>query len=138
MLSKTKLLSYLLTSIWAYFGGFLLWGLLGETLLNDHLGSASGVMREMPDHFHLALGCVILAITFSIIYAKWAQGKHSVSQGLSFGILVGILTGLGSGMIDFSTSNLLTFSGFIINALIYIVYYVVMGILVGFIYSKSK
>lgn len=138
MLSKTNLLSYLLTSIWAYFGGFLLWGLLGETLLNNHLGSASGVMREMPDHFHLVLGCVILAVTFCIIYSKWAQGKHSATKGISFGILVGVLTGVGSGMIDFSTSNLLTFTGFIFNALIYMVYYIAMGFLAGLIYSKSK
>ncbi|MFC4723290.1 hypothetical protein ACFO5O_13220 [Geojedonia litorea] len=138
MLSKTKLLAYLLTSIWAYFGGFLLWGILGETLLNDHFGSASGVMRDMPDHFHLALGCIILAVTFTAIYSKWSQGKHSISNGASFGILIGILMGFGSGMIDFSTSNLLTFSGFIINALIYIVYYIIMGALAGMVYGKSK
>jgi len=136
MFSKTNLISYLVTSLWSYFGGFLLWGILGDPLLKNHLGTATGVMKDIPDHFHLALGCVILAIVFCIIYSKWARGHHSVSQGAQFGLLIGILTGFGSGMIDFSTSNMLEFSGFILNGILYVVYYIIMGIIASLIYKK--
>lgn len=136
MSSKTNLIAYLSAALWAYFGGFLLWGIIGDPLLIDHLGSATGVMKDMPDHTHLVLGCLILAIAFTIIYSKWARGHHSASEGAQFGLLMGILTGFGSGMIDFSTTNILAFSGFLINALIYIVYYVIMGVILSMVYKK--
>ena len=136
MFSKTNLIAYLSAALWAYFGGYLLWGILGDPLLKDHLGTATGVMKDMPDMFHLILGCVILAVCFTIIYSKWARGHHSVSEGMQFGFLMGVLAGFGSGLIDYSTSNIIAFSGYIINAFIYLVYYIVMGCIVSMIYKK--
>jgi hypothetical protein len=136
MFSKTNMISTLVAALWAYVGGYLLWGVLGDPLLADYLGSATGVMREMPDHMHLIIGCVIIALMFCTIYSKWARGHHSASQGVQLGLYMGILAGLGAGLIDFATSNMLTITGTFINALLYIVYYVIMGILVSLIYGK--
>jgi len=136
MFSKNNLIAFLITSLWSYFGGFLLWGILGDPLLKDHLGSATGLMKDPPDMILLMLGCVILAIIFCVIYSKWARGHHSVSQGAQFGLLLGILAGFGSGLIDHATSNMVTFSGFFINGLLYLVYYVIMGIIASLVYNK--
>ena len=93
-------------------------------------------MKEIPDHFHLVLGCIIVAVIFTIVYSKWARGHHSLSQGIQFGLLIGIFAGFGGGLIDFSTSNMLQFSGFLINATVFIVYYVVMGVLASLFMGK--
>ena len=136
MFSKTNLIAYLVTALWSYFGGFLLWGIIGDPLLKNHLGSATGLMKDIPDHLFLVLGCVILAIIFCIIYSKWARGHHSTSQGAQFGLLLGILAGFGSGMIDYSTSNMFVFTGFLLNAMLYIVYYIIMGVIASLIFKK--
>ena len=136
MFSKTNVIAYVLASLWTYLGGFLLWGIIGDPLLKDHLGSATGLMKEEPDHIFLLLGCVILAIISTLIYTKWARGHHSVSEGAQFGLLLGLLAGLGSGMIDYSTSNMLSLSGFFINGLIYVIYYVILGVILSMIFNK--
>ncbi len=138
MFSKTNIIATLVTGLWAFFGGYLLWGILGESLMMDHLGSASGVMKETPDFVHLTLGCLILAFIFCIIYSKWARGMHSASQGAQFGLWLGLLSGVGEGLIDFATANILTLTGTLLNAVIYIIYFLVMGILASMVYGKVK
>ena len=59
MFSKTNLIAYLVTALWSYFGGFLIWGIIGDPLLKNHLGSATGLMKDIPDHLHLVVGCII-------------------------------------------------------------------------------
>ena len=137
MFSKTNLISTLVTTIWGFFGGYLLWGLIGDPILKDHAVSA-GLMKDPPDFMHLIIGCLIVGFAFSTMYSKWARGTHNSSQGAQFGIWLGILIGLGSGLIDFSTANLLDLSGTFINAVIYIVHFAIMGVLASIVYSKIK
>lgn len=136
MFSKTNLISTLVTAIWAFAGGYLLWGIIGEPLLTDNM--MSGLMKEMPDFLHLALGCLIMAFAFSVIYSKWARDAHSISNGIQFGIWLGILKGLGSGLIDYATSNMADLTATLGNAIIYIVFFAIMGALASFVYSKVK
>ncbi|TGV04159.1 hypothetical protein [Flavivirga rizhaonensis] len=136
MFSKTNLISTIITTIWGFLGGWLLWGIIGDPMLADHTVS-SGLMKEVPDMALLTIGCLVVGFAFSTMYSKWARGSHGIFQGVQFGIWIGILIGLGSGLIDYSTSNLLDLSGTIINAAIYIVHYSIMGILASLIYGKS-
>ncbi|WP_142785138.1 hypothetical protein [Changchengzhania lutea] len=135
MFSKTNLIATLVTALWGFLGGWLLWGLIGEPMLEDHTLIA-GLMRDMPNMVILGIGCLIGGFAFSTIYSKWARGTHNVSHGAQFGIWLALLIGLGGGLIDHATSNLLDLSGTIINAIIYIVFYIIMGILASLVYSK--
>ena len=136
MFSKNNLISTVVTALWAFFGGYLLWGMLVDPFLQSHLGAGAGNMPETPDFIHLALGCLIMAWAFSAIYSKWARGAHSVSQGAEFGLMVGILIGFGSGLINYATSNLLDITGTLANGVTYIVFFVMMGILASMVYNK--
>ena len=82
MFSKSNVISTIVTGIWAFMGGYLLWGILCADLLNENLGSASGVGRETPDYVHLGIGCLILALVFSTIYKKWGAGDYGIGGGL--------------------------------------------------------
>jgi len=138
MFSKANIISTIVATIWGVGGGFLLWGLVGDPFMKDHLGSATGIMKETPDMFHLVLGCLIQGFAFSTIYGKWAGGTYTASNGLNFGLWVAVLIGLGGGVIDFATSNMLDITGTMANALIYLIFFLIMGVLSGFIYSKSS
>ncbi|AUP80184.1 hypothetical protein [Flavivirga eckloniae] len=135
MFSKTNLISTIITTLWGFLGGWLLWGVIGDPLLKNHV-ITNGLMKDMPNMAVLAIGCLVLGFAFSVLYSKWARGTHGVSHGAQFGIWVGILIGLGNGLIDQSTSNLLDLSGTIINAIIYIVHFIIMGILASLTYRK--
>ncbi|QNJ97156.1 hypothetical protein [Constantimarinum furrinae] len=136
MFTKANIVSTLVTAVWGFGGGYLLWGILGDPLLSDHLGSATGVMREMPDMFHLVLGCIIQAFAFSTIYGRWANSEYGMGTGITFGFWVAILMGLGEGLIDYATSNIIDMSGTFINFGIYLVFFLVTGLLAGLVYKK--
>jgi hypothetical protein len=138
MFSKANIISTIVTTIWGFAGGYLLWGLVGDPYLQDHLGSATGVMKEMPDMLHLVLGTLIQGFAFSTIYSKWANGTFSASNGLNFGLWIAILIGIGGGLINFATSNMLDLTGTLANAVIYIIFFVVMGALAGLVYNKAS
>ncbi len=135
MLSKSNLISTLIATVWAFFGGYLLWDTIGGALLSEH-ETIPDLIKEEPDFLHLVLGCLITAFVFSTLYSKWARGHHSISEGTKFGLWMGILLGVGSGLINYATSNMMDFSGTMINAVLYIVYFIIMGVLVSIIYNK--
>ena len=136
MFSKANLTSTILTAIWGFFGGYLLWGYLSVDFFNDHMGSATGVMKEVPDMAYLILGCLIYGFAFSTIYGKCSNGKFSAVSGLSYGIWIAILMGFGEGLIDYATSHILDLTGMLSNALIWIVFLIVMGLIAGMTYNK--
>ncbi len=138
MFSKANLTSTILVALWAYFGGWLLWGILSVDFFNDHLGSATGVAKEIPDMTHLIIGCLIIAFAFSTIYGKWANGNFGAGNGIVLGVWIAILIGLGIGIVDFATSNILDLVGTLGSAAIYVVFIGVMGLIAGFIYKKMS
>lgn len=138
MFSKANLTSTIVTALWGFFGGYLLWGYLSVDFFNDHLGSATGVMKETPDMMYLVLGCLIHAFAFSSIYGKWANGNFGAGSGITFGVWAAVLMGLGEGLIDYSTGNVLDLTGTLGNMVIYLVFLAIMGVLAGVVYKKMS
>ena len=138
MFSKTNLISTLVTTIWGFMGGYLLWGILADSFLNNHLSTATGVGKEVPDWGFLALGCLIQAFTFSSVFKQWGAKHFNTICGLKYGILIGIFVGYGNELINYATTNVLDITGALVNGAIYIVFYAMMGFLTGYIYNKVK
>lgn len=135
MFSKTNLISTIVATLWAYFGGFLVWVIIATPLMEGREGTATGVWKEVPDHLHLVIGCLIFAFAFSTIYSKLAGG-FTISSGVQFGLWVGIMLGFGEGIINLGVANFSDLTGTIISGVLSIVFYVIMGALVGLIYNK--
>lgn len=138
MFTKTNLIATIVAAIWSMMGGFLLWGILAENFMADHMGTATGVMKDSPDFGILAVGCLIQGLAFATIFRQWGAEKYTTMDGLKYGFWIGILAGLGNNIIDYATSNMLDITGALINGLIYIIFFCVMGFLVGLIYNKIK
>ncbi|HEX9825698.1 MAG TPA: hypothetical protein VGA80_03795 [Flavobacteriaceae bacterium] len=131
MFSKTNLISTVVGAIWAYFGGYLLWEVIGSSLF-------SAPESPTPDQMHLIIACVISAFAFSVIYSKLAGGEHSLSHGATYGLWVGIFIGLGERWFDFAFDTTPVLQDAIINGVLNIVFFVVLGALVSAIYGKVK
>lgn len=134
MFSKANLISTIVATVWGMAGGFLLWGIIADPIMKDDM--MPGLMREMPDMFHLAIGTLIQAFGFSSIYRKFGEGNYGIKSGLSMGLLTAIMIGAGEKLVDFATSNMLNFHGTIINFFVYLVFFGIMGLLVGLIYQR--
>ncbi len=137
MFSKSNLISTLVTTLWGFFGGYLLWGLIGDPFLVQHYGVAGATMMEVPDFTHLIIGCLVAGFAFSTIYSMTA-GEHVISKGIQLGIWIGILLGFGNGIIDFSTMGVLDITGTLVNGLIYVVHFAIIGALASLVYSKTS
>ena len=138
MFSKVNLVSTCVTAIWCFFGGYLLWGIIADPILRDHIGTANATMKEMPDMMHLATGCALVGLFFSHIFSKWSRGAHSISQGAEFGIMIGLLLGFGNGIIDFSTMGILDLTGTLINGIVYVVHFAIMSVLASIVFNKMS
>jgi hypothetical protein len=138
MFAKNNLVATIVTAIWSFAGGFLLWGVLAAEFMDNHLGSATGLMKDPPDFVHLALGCLVQALAFCTIFRKWGASDYSAMEGMRFGLLVGLLVGFGDGLINYATSNMLDITGALVNGLLYVFLYAIMGLLAGLIYNKVK
>jgi len=138
MFSKSNIISTLVTAVWGYFGGWLIWGMLVDPILKEH--SVTDVMRSESDMLmlHLIIGCIIVAFVFSTIYSKWGSDNYSATSGITFGIWVGLLLGLGEGMINYAIMDVLDLTGLLISAGTYVVFYSIMGLLAGLVYNKTS
>ena len=135
MFSKANLVSTLVATIWGVGGGFLLWGIVGEPLMADHM-QMDGLLKETPDMAFLVIGCLIQAFAFCSIYGQWAKGSFGAGSGITFGAWLALLIGLGEKLIDYATANLMNLQGTIMNFVIYLVFFGVTGLLAGLIYNK--
>ena len=137
MFSKANLTSTIVNTVWGFGGGFLLWGILADPYLTDHVVT-SGLMKETPDMVYLVVGCLIQAFGFSTIYGKYGAGGYGVNSGISLGVITAIMIGLGEGLIDHSTANILNLHGTLVNFVVYLVFFGIMGLLAGIIYKKMS
>ena len=136
MFSKSNLLATLLGGIAMFVLGYVLWGMLGESINADNV--LSNVMKAEPDFIHLFLGCLISAFAMSTLYGKWVRGHHSAKAGAEFGIWIGIFVGLGIGLIYFATSTMMNLAGHLIDAVLNIIYYLLTGVIIALIYKVTS
>lgn len=60
----------------------------------------------------------------------------STKNGFEFGAWIGIFIGLGLGLLWFSTSELMDTTGTLVEAIIDIIFYGIIGGIIGLTYSK--
>ncbi|MCB0456259.1 MAG: hypothetical protein R2776_05590 [Flavobacteriaceae bacterium] len=139
MFSKSNLISTLATAVWAYLGGWVLWGMIGDKMLADHM-LVQNLMRpeDQIDMIHLIIGCIVVGFFFSAIYWKFGQANYGISSGIQYGVLLGLLFGIGEGLINFSVMAMTDITGVFINAFIYVLFYGIMGLLAGLVYQKTS
>ncbi len=135
MFTKANLASTIITAIWGLGGGFLLWAILADPYLTDHV-VVPAVMKAEPEFLYLALGCLIQAFGFSTIYGKYGVGNYGANSGISMGLTVAIMIGLGEKLIDYATANIVDLQGTMVNFLVYIVFFAITGLLAGIVYQK--
>lgn len=137
MFSKQNLLATLAGTLAMFILGYLIWGMATADFFEQH--SLVDVMKSDED---LNLGMIFLgnlfgAFAMSSLYGKWARGHHSAGQGFQFGTWVGLFVGVGMGLVWMGTSNMMDTTGHVVEAVIDIVYYGIIGLVIALVYKAT-
>lgn len=85
----------------------------------------------------IALGNLIAAFALSSLYGKWARGVHSAKEGFQFGVWIGIFVGLGMGLLQYGVMDMMDMTGYIVEAVIDILYYGIIGAIIALVYKAT-
>jgi uncharacterized membrane protein (DUF485 family) len=135
MFSKSNLLATLVAAIVMFFLGYLIWGIATVDFFTEH--TIVNAMKEVPDLGIIALANLIASFILSILYSKWARGHHSLGQGFEFGAWIGALIGLGMGLITYATVSWMDITAHLVEAIIDIIFYGIIGAIIALIYKKT-
>jgi choline-glycine betaine transporter len=135
MFSKSNLLATLVGFLAMFLVGYALWGVALTDFFAGH--STNDVMKDPPDLMFIALGNLISAFVISTLYGKWAGATYGAGSGFSFGVWIGIFTGLGIGLLMYGTSEIMDLSGYLVEAIVEILFYGLIGAIIGWIYKKT-
>ncbi|ETN93816.1 hypothetical protein SAMN04487906_0102 [Zhouia amylolytica] len=136
MFSKSNLLATIIATIVFFFLGYAVWGIALSSYFEAH--ATNNVMKAMPNMGTLVFSNLIMSFAMSTIYGKWATGKYSAASGFSFGAWIGIFVGFGLGFLWYSTSDLMDLTGTIVEAILDIFFYGIIGLVIGIVYQKTS
>ena len=135
MFSKSNLLATLVGAVVMFFLGYLIWGVATVDFFADH--TIVNTMKEVPNLGLIAVGNLVGAFVLSTLYSKWARGHHSMSEGFQFGAWIGVFVGIAMGLIWYATADWMDMTGHIAEAVIDIIYYGIIGAVIGLVYQKT-
>ena len=122
----------------AYFlVGFVLYGLVMADFFAANAGTASGVTKEPPALWALAIGNLLHGALLTYIFGKWA-GIRTFSGGLMGGAIVGLLMGGGMDFVMYGTSNLMNMTGLITDIVVFGLMSALAGGVVGWILGRGE
>lgn len=136
MFSKSNLLATIVATVTMFVLGYLLWGMIAESIMGDHV--VTNVMKDPPDFVFIFLGNLISAFALCTLYSKWARGHHSAKEGAEFGAWIGVFMGLGAGLIMFATANLMTLTGHLMDFILNLVFFTVTGVVIALVYNATS
>lgn len=116
--------------------GFVIFNVLLESFYAANPGTATGVQREAPLQWSLAVGC--LGYAALICYAMGARAASGLGGGAKVGAIVGFLLWFTADFIIYATSNTSTLTITIVDPLVEIVHGGIGGAVIGLVVSKMK
>ncbi len=136
MFSKSNVLATLAGAVTLFLLGFLIWGVAMDDLFEQYVIGDS--VKEHPDFIFILLGNLFSAFAMCTLYGKWARGAHSAKQGAEFGIWFGIFVGFGIWFVQYATTTIMSLTGYLIDAIVEIVYYALTGIVIALVYKATS
>lgn len=137
MFSKHNLLATLAATVAMFLLGYLIWGIAMMEFFEGH--SLVDTMKSdeemsMPAIF---LGNLFGALAMSTLYGKWSNGQYSAGGGFQFGAWIGFFVGVGMGLVWYGTANMMDETGHVVEAVIDIIYYGIIGAVIALVYKAT-
>ncbi len=116
--------------------GYLIFNIVLAGFFAAHAGSATGVERDAPLLWAIAVGC--LGYAALIRYAGGGRVASGLTGGAAVGAVVGFLLWFTADFILYGTQNVSTLTAAIVDPLAGLVHGGIGGAVIGFVVSKIK
>ncbi len=135
MFSKQNLLATLAGFLVMFFLGYAIWGYATADFFEGH--TINSFMKDPVDMVFVALSNLLGVFALSTIYGKWSHGNYGANSGFGYGIWIGIFVGLGINLLTYATTEMLDLTGHLVEAVIDIIFYGVVGAAIGLVYKAT-
>lgn len=136
MFTKQNVLATLAGFVVMYVLGYVIWGIATVNFFEGH--TLNDYMKDQPDMLFIAISNLIAVFALSSIYGKWARGVHSAKEGFQFGVWIGLFVGIGLGLLWYATAELMDLTGYLVNGVIEILFYGVIGVIIALVYKGTS
>jgi hypothetical protein len=116
--------------------GYVIFNIVLRSFYDANMGSATGVARDPPFLWAIALGC--LANAALICYAMGTRAATWVAGGIRTGAVVGALLWLSADFVTYGTMNVTTLTAVLVDAVAGAVHGAIGGAAIGLVVSKMK
>lgn len=137
MFSRQNLLATLAATVAMFLLGYLLWGMAMMDFFEAHSLVDTMKSDEEMSLLMIFLGNLFGALALSTLYGKWANGNYSVGGGFQFGAWIGFFVGVGMGLVWYGTANMMDETGHVVEAVLDIVYYGLIGVVIAIVYKTT-
>jgi len=122
-----------------FFVGYLIYGLAFSGFFVGHSTAAAGSMKQMSEivWWALILGNFASAALLSYIFLKLGN-IGSFGSGAGTGAAIGFFVTLSMDLIHYATANTLDLTATIVDVLVGIVMYAIVGGLIGALMGRGK
>lgn len=117
--------------------GYLIWVVLLAEFFAANAGSATGVWRESPLHWAVAIGNLSLALLYTLAILSRARSA-TIIEGFKIAGLVGFLIWLGVDFIYYGLANVSNLTATIADALLEFVHAGIAGAAIAAVLGKVK
>jgi len=137
MTYKKLLIAGLLSGIFAFFLGFLLWGVLLMGFSEAHTTEYPGLEKEKMSMLLILLSCIVWGFFISWVYLNF-PGRKSSTGGALTGLITGMLVASSMNLSMLSMWNLFTPLYLLVDVLVNGIYSAAIGAVAGYILRTRK
>jgi hypothetical protein len=136
-MNKQVLIGGFVGGIALFLLGWLFYGMLLVDTFAELQGSATGVEKEEMDLPLLFVGNLFSGLLLSYVFGNWAN-ISTAAGGLKGGAIIGFFTGASFDLIIYSTTNLMSLKGAMLDVVVWVVMTAIAGAIVGMVMGKLK
>ena len=134
--SKRFVIGSIVGGVVLFLTGYVIFNIILASFFEANMGSATGLARDPPFLWAIALGCLGYAIL--ICYAMGARGALGLAGGMKTGAIVGFLLWLTADFISYGSTNATTLTAVLADVVAAFVHGGIGGAAIGLVVSKMK
>ena len=132
---KRLIIGTVVGAITLYILGYVIWELAFADFFAENAGSATGVSRDNPVIWALALGTLSYAALLTLAIETRA-GSATIVEGLMIGALVGFLMWFGADFIHYGIANVSNLTATIADSLLELIRAGISGAVIAAVLGK--
>jgi hypothetical protein len=118
--------------------GWLVFGMLLADFYKENMGSATGVMKEPPLMWAIALSSFFWSLTYALIFHKWA-GIKTLAAGATAGAWLTLLIAASFDFNLFGTTNIIgNLKAVAVDLVVNTVIGAIIGAVIGLVLGMGK